>query len=278
MNKTVELTKKKKGQMAALVAVAFIIVIAIAACGKTPGPLTERPPEDPTVVEPEPIPERDNIPADGFKIGDYVFVPLPSDPQEGDIVGYDTTYDEKDYVYKPSGYRDVTVMQLSASGHIYLDLSGFKTGDPVQEAQVIEYLFGFPLVNDVKTDASYGIGFYDWGWQVSFGQSLDDADAYVKAVVAHISFWGEQGWRTVFVQGFEPYSSNDHAFMDRLDVGMNNALWVYWDTVDGTRDGEVTSGYALMGSAKNGITAQVAVKGGDFWGIANDLFAQIDAE
>jgi hypothetical protein len=33
-----------------------------------------------------------------------------------------------------------------------------------------------------------------------------------------------------------------------------------------------------MGSAKNGVTAQVAVKGGDFWTIAYDLFAQIDAD
>jgi hypothetical protein len=270
---------KKLAKMAALVAAAFVMATALAACGKTPGPLTERPPVDPTVVEPEPIPERDDIPVDGFKIGDYVFVSLPSDPQEGDIVGYDTTYDEEDYVYEPSGYHDVTVKKFSENGHVYLDLSGFKTGDLGKEAKAIEYLFGkfnFPTI-DQTAEVGWGIDFYDWGWQLSLAQSIDETDAYAKVSIAKIDFWGQQGWRTQFVQNFAPYSEIAHTFSDRMGIDGTNVFWVYWNTVDGARDGKVSSGYALMSSRKNGITAQVTVKGGDFWGVANDLFAQIDA-
>jgi hypothetical protein len=161
---------KKYTKLAALVAALTVAVALLAACSDTQV-VEETPPTTQTEPEEVVIPERTDIPADAVEIGGYMWVAqLPSDPHDGDILGYDTTYDEEDNQdFRPApGYNDVDFGDVDGALHAVFGVDSkfvvFANFSRQEASQIVEHLLGFPMnvVPQGYDDATYVL-VHEWG-------------------------------------------------------------------------------------------------------------------
>jgi hypothetical protein len=280
---------KKYTKLAALVAALIFVATLLAACDFNRRPV--EPPQAPATTEssaeetetPTPtITERTDIPADAVEIGGYMWVKLPDSPKEGDVVGYDMTYDEADSaLHSPYGYSDVTVHKLSASGKMFLGMSGFVTDDNfAQQAQVVKYLAGYELgaLADYYPDMELGVGmgYYDWGWQATV--EVEGAEEFRATICVADIFSAppsaQKAWRDSFNErlpkaadfsdwrGDPPpdvveteactmWFSTENGNGSKLNISYNAAIY------DPTVHGKITHGYALLSFAYDAPEAQI---------------------
>jgi predicted small lipoprotein YifL len=252
---------KKQGKIIVACLTGLVLVFALAACGKTPGPLTERPPEDSTdvAIEPEtPEPEMRELPPGGTVIGGYTWYSLPKNPSYGDIVGYKTDWDSSQEDTPPDA-----CVAGEATGRTIVSMP--EELNVNEKLQVMELLMGFSvnvIPENLPSDASVNMytQHYAWGWTAVMRYSHENVSAkIIMAQPGDYVAWRDFGWvnsdfaewKTGIPNHFEDRHINDAGhryylwFKTENGNGVNSSLAINASKYDQTVNGRVTNSYAI---------------------------------